>query len=467
MARRPNYPSSHPLPIARRITFVAFAACAFALGCGEESKFEARPTPRISRTAPRRDATATAVGEFASPGEGERSNDLRSRSCAPDAILTGGEQIATDGPRMPSAATSQYDRGEMITLAELDTQTAERGADEGLPEFQVGDGWSSAGEASAEDVEALVRRAEEHNRRGLTFASKGAVFSARKEFQAALRAVAAALDASESSQEHRVSLNSGLTALTEVEDFVALESTQYDSSDIAAVIAGHVSHAVAIAEGAELTPAALRERYRNVAVERLAFAVASPTGSVALHRLGKATLFRARPNSDETRATARVFLEAALRVDENNFPAANDLAVHFAEDGYYDRAVTLLRDGLNRSSQPALWTNLAAIHELRGEAALAHAARLEARSLTSRGSSGVLPTHNVAWVDARTFAAASQPNSEMQKPANGAMNSPAPSTGADPTRAGITTRLDAAPRNSAGRQPISTALTPRRSAMVQ
>jgi len=217
-----------------------------------------------------------------------------------------------------------------------------------------------------------------------------------------------------------------------------------------------------------MTIAVLRERYLAFAVERLSFAVASPTGSVALHRLGKAELAGSPTKTSEARTKARVFLEAALQVDANNFPAANDLAVFFAEEGRYDQAVTLLRDGLQRSPQPALWTNLAAIHDLRGEAHLAQAARLEARAMASRPTGGVLPAHNVAWVDARTFTAASQPNTEMQSAAKGPAGAASKSNTASSSWANGAAAQDTPMRpGSSARRPISTALTPRRNAMVQ
>lgn len=471
------------------LALIALAACVGSLGCGDDRKFEARRTPRISRTAPRHDAplpTADAENHIASM-EAEPIPE-RPRNCAPDAVLTAGERVSpsepVDGGRMARAARSAAQwvnepadvamrsstgapstSGSCSTIAatELDAPGSPLNSQASLPSLAL-----SSNVAASGDEAALVRQAEEHNRRGLAWASKGAVFTARKEFQAALLAVAAALDIQEAMQRHRTALASGLNALTELEDFAALERVALGPSDLATTVAGHTSQVVSVEAAVEMTAATLRELYTEFAVERLAFAAASPTGSVALHRLGKASLAGGSTSAPATRVKARAFLEAALRIDANNFPAANDLAVHLAEDGYYDRALSLLRDGLARSPQPALWTNLAAIHDLRGEAQLAQAARLEARSLAGRGAAGVVPMHNVAWVDARTFAAASQPNTEMQSPTNRSSNAAQQQGGvASNASKQPTARQIQAPPPATARQPISTANSLRRNAMVQ
>lgn len=511
MTLRPNHRALLQPPVFRGMALVALAACAAAIGCSEEPKFEARRTHGTSRTAARRDSPPDAPVEVASfddvePTSNEPDADgRRARGCAPDAVLTGGEVFAPMSPTLhwpttngaatatqkpiepqtttidsarPAPSSSQNtkftaaapntDNRSIVTLAELETHVPKQAS---KPSATTAFSTESAPliDATVGDAAALIRQAEEHNRRGLTTASKGAVFSARKEFHAALRDVAAALDATEQSQRHRTALTSGLSALTEMNDFASLEKSGEGSGDVAAVIAGHASQVVPVEAAVAMTSAALRERYMAFAIERLSFAAALPTGSVALHRLGKVSLSDSSTKSSESRTKARVFLEAALQVDANNFPAANDLAVFLAEEGRYDQAVTLLRDGLRRSPQPALWTNLAAIHDLRGESQLAEAARLEARAAASRGSAGVLPAYNVAWVDTRTFAATSQPNTEMQAAVKTQPVEAATKTVA--TNAGSASR-SAAPRTSTSpgptaRQPFSTALTPRRNAMVQ
>jgi len=507
MTLSPNHRNSFTPRCLPGLAIAALTACVAALGCGDEQKFEARQTPRISRTATRSaPPEATAIDESESASSEPDTINEKPRSCAPDAVLTSGEVVASSGPvlswptataavtaskqqiepqaistdsakpappppTIPPIAKAKSTDGNrsIVTLAELETPTPKQIASHSTSTIaSPSPDLAPAIDATPGDAAALIRQAEEYNRRGLTTASKGAVFSARKEFHAALQAVAAALDAMERSQQRRAALTSGLRALSEMNDFAALAHSGDNSTDVAALIAGHASQVVPVEAAAAMTVAALHERYMAFAVERLSFAAASPTGSVALHRLGKAELAGSPTKLNEARTKARVFLEAALQVDANNFPAANDLAVLLAEEGRYDQAVTLLRDGLQRSPQPALWTNLAAIHDLRGEAHLAQAARLEARATASRPTGGVLPAHNVAWVDARTFAAASQPNTEMQSAVKGPANAVSKSNTANSSRANGAAALitPVRPGSSAG-QPITTALTPRRSAMVQ
>jgi tetratricopeptide (TPR) repeat protein len=98
--------------------------------------------------------------------------------------------------------------------------------------------------------------------------------------------------------------------------------------------------------------------------------------------------------------------------------AANDLAVLLAEEGRLEQARDCLHAGLRQSPQPAMWNNLAAVHDRLGQPQLALAARQEAAALESRAAStpgSVLPTHNVAWLDPRNFAATSRAPTDVRQ----------------------------------------------------
>jgi hypothetical protein len=97
--------------------------------------------------------------------------------------------------------------------------------------------------------------------------------------------------------------------------------------------------------------------------------------------------------------------------------ASNDLAVLLADAGRLEQARDVLHAGLRQTSQPAMWNNLAVIHDRMGQAELAQLARREAGRLekiaaTSPGS--VLPTHNVSWLNAQGFAATGRPPVDAQ-----------------------------------------------------
>ena len=460
---------------------MALAGSVSLSGCSEEHKVQtrraARERPVASQACAESETETKSSSDVVATARQAGFEQLPSAqpTCDSDTILTAGTMssepaLTTTSPaaarQTPSPASAPS--REVVTLAEMNsastlTATAASPSSRRVAPPSVA-ALSDATPHSATNAEALLRQAEEHNRLGLNSAAKGAVFSARTEFLAALRLVAAALDAHERTKDHAAALAAGLTALTEAEDFASPREHAGAEIDFAPAIRSHASRIVSESVASTMTATTLRELYADFATGRLAAAVAgSPTGSAALHRLGKVALISAsQASTKDSRGKARVFFEAALLADSDNFPAANDLAVHLAEDGYYDRAIAVLRDGLSRASQPALWNNLAAIHDRRGETHLAQAARLEATNLAARGSpaAGVLPSHNVAWVDAHTFAAAARPNLEMQ---TAAAPTQRPAAGPTPALGSASPPAAAAPQ----RAPISTALTPRRNAMVQ
>lgn len=267
----------------------------------------------------------------------------------------------------------------------------------------------SAVQTASFDVAGALQQADEHNRRGAAAAAKGAWYTARAEFAEALNLIAAAYDATESSTHRSGSLSAGYTALSEAEEF-ATRTTR----NIAAPAASLTHHRTAPFVGPfppNVSPSTLRAAYLQFASERLSEAATGcEAGSVALHGLGKVHN-AAGSTIVDPRAKARVYYEAALVVGPGNFLAANDLAVLLAEEGRLEEARNVLHAALRQSSQPAMWNNLAAVHERLGQPELAQMARREASAAERRAAAvpgSVLPTNNVAWLDARSFAATSQ-----------------------------------------------------------
>ncbi len=322
---------------------------------------------------------------------------------------------------------------------------------------------------SPQDAASLVRQAEALNMNGLRLVGRGAHFSARAEFLGALRAGAAALDARSNAQaaESRTSaVDAALLALTEAEDFVSSQVAGRDA-DLALAVRSHRSGLLNEVDVARRTAAQAHQAYCEFACEQLSSAVANlPCGSVSLHGLGKvySALGSQGTNSPtDARAKAEVYYTAALRVDMDNFPAANDLAVLLAEDGRLEQARQLLRAGLAASPHPAMWNNLASIHDRLGEQQLAAAARFESQALAAAAAGSgrtLVPTHDVQWIPAQSFAATARPNIASPMPAN-APQSPMPSTSS-------TVRQSlAAPASASGeRPPIQTARTPQRNSLL-
>lgn len=268
---------------------------------------------------------------------------------------------------------------------------------------------ASAVQPAAFDVAGALQQADEHNRRGAAAAAKGAWYTARAEFSEALNLIAATFDATESSTRRSGSLSAGYTALNEAEEF-ATRTTR----NIATPAASLTHHRTAPFVGPfppNVSPATLRAAYLQFASERLSEAATGcEAGSVALHGLGKVHN-AAGSTIVDPRAKARVYYEASLAVGPGNFLAANDLAVLLAEEGRLEEARNVLHTALRQSSQPAMWNNLAAVHERLGQPELAQLARREASTAERRAAAvpgSVLPTNNVAWLDARSFAATSQ-----------------------------------------------------------
>ena len=322
---------------------------------------------------------------------------------------------------------------------------------------------------SPQDAASLVRQAESLNMNGLRLIGRGAHFSARAEFLGALRAGAAALvarNAVQAAESRTSAVDAALLALTEAEDF-ATSQVAGRSADLALAVRSHRSGLLNEVDVAQQTSAQAHQVYCEFACEQLSGAVANlPCGSVSLHGLGKVYAALGSQGSSapvDARAKAEVYYTAALRVDADNFPAANDLAVLLAEDGRLEQARQVLRTGLAASPHPAMWNNLASIHDRLGEPQLATAARWEAQALAA-GAAGsgraLVPTHDVQWIPAQSFAATARPNVAAPMPSGAPQTS---TTSASPA----VRQSPVAPASPAGdRLPIQTARQPQRNSLL-
>jgi len=320
-------------------------------------------------------------------------------------------------------------------------------------------GLAASQSTTSVDATAAIRQVEAQNVRALQLAMRGALYSARTEFSGALRLTAAGLDGGRG-DDHLRALQSGMLALSEAEDFVTRDAQFGIVPAAAAVARGHRSGILDESTASQKTAAEAHAAYLAFARRQLAQAVGkTPCGSVALHGLGKVTAAVAAQQRDaiaDGPAKAEAFYLAALEVDPQNFPAANDLGVLLAESGRLEQARGVVQAGLRVSPQPAMWNNLASIHARLGEHQLAAAARWEAAALAERAgpaSAVAATTHNVQWVDASTFAAAAQPHVDVA---------------AQPAQ---TRPLTTAPNAAGGlqrssRRPIFTAEQPRRTSLV-
>jgi polysaccharide export outer membrane protein len=260
-----------------------------------------------------------------------RAMEYRDSPSGPE--VAGRERIspADDGPvlRVPRPASRPDDRIEPPRI---------------LPAFQDRRATRSA------VVEQAAREADEHTRRGMELAGRGAAFSARAEFYRALRLVAEALDLDQQTQTHRQALDTALIAMEETRDFAAWTARPDVTFDVAAVAAGHRTPVLHGLDVAAMSPLEAIKRYLTHAQAQLAAAIGEEiAGSMALDGLGKlhaangpaclAAFSPARPK-------AMAFYQAALLVSPQNYLAANDLGALLAQSGRWEDARATLEHSL-------------------------------------------------------------------------------------------------------------------------
>jgi tetratricopeptide (TPR) repeat protein len=277
------------------------------------------------------------------------------------------------------------------------------------------------------EMDAVIRRANQSIRHAFELAEHGAIYSARSEFISALQTIAEALDARRDSNDHVRSLNEGLRALLELDDFSFRDFDNPDDSGLAPIVAGHRTPVLKDVPLDRMTAHAAMSHYLTFAEQQLAASVADiPAGSTALYGLGKIYTVpeSAHGPADATHGAKAVAMhEAALAVDGRNFRAANELGVLLVRFGRLPEARAALLHSLEISPQPATWQNLAAVHQALGENRLAALAGHEAQLLAnSQRQSGVSTdvANQVRWVDPTTFAR----SAPMQIDATPGANSP-------------------------------------------
>lgn len=286
---------------------------------------------------------------------------------------------------------------------------------------------------TAGEMQSVMQLADEHSRRGFALGGRGALFSARSEFLNALRLVAQALDAAQQTTTHTKSLNAGLLALDESDDFIPGDGKVNGGDNVAGLIA---THETVLLKGVEQEVPALiaLQRYYAYAQQQLGASVqGQASGSLALHGLAKlhSVIGSRQPGSVNAPEPKSIVLEqAALSADPRNFMAANDLAVLLVRYGRMAEARTLLQNSVSSFGQPENWNNLADLHEQMGERELAQLARKAAKDAQQklsqqRGAGGLsyAGSAQVEWVKPDAFrgvqdAGVQQPTATAVKPNN-------------------------------------------------
>jgi polysaccharide biosynthesis/export protein len=270
---------------------------------------------------------------------------------------------------------------------------------------------------------------------GLKLAGKGAVFSARDKFLAAMRLIADARDAKNQTRFHSAALAAGLVALREADDFGHGEGATAGGSDPVVLAAGHVTPLLKESKPNTVTRLQALQLYYSYATNQLASAVGGvPEASMALYYLGRIQPYLG-PSVDRPAALAEpkamALEQAALLVDPQNYRAANELGVLLASCGQLEPARKALAYSASISRRPEVLQNLAMIYKRLGDepgaASMLALATQQKRAGVTPASDPQAPKPLIYLVDHKTFEgdSATAANAGAPPPA------PAPPANAD------------------------------------
>jgi hypothetical protein len=277
--------------------------------------------------------------------------------------------------------------------------------------------WADTKPRSAE-MESVAQSADVLVRQGFRLAERGAVYSARLKFFAALSLIARSLDVKQQTQVYTRSLVAGRTALVEAWDF-RLNGLPM-ATDMARIVAAHRTAVLAQVPLESLSPVSAQQRYFSYAQEQLALAAGrEPVGSLALYGLGKSAAAVRGPSDAPSMTIAgeqMAYYQAALMVDGRNFRAAHELGVLLAMHGRLEAARDLFLGSLAISENAATWRNLQVVWAKLGETEQSVQAGRRADQLMNTRF-GALTGTNLRWVDPETFAKSTPPGDGLGPPA--------------------------------------------------
>jgi tetratricopeptide (TPR) repeat protein len=265
--------------------------------------------------------------------------------------------------------------------------------------------------SAADPTGAVINeRAAAKIRRGYELAERGAYFAARNEFEGVLRMIAEAKDQLHGAPRRTLALAEGLRALDEAADFAPAAAGGAANVRLSVVVASHQTPVAKPLAVDDMLPPQIAVMYLEYAGRQLGAAVAGePTGSVALHALGKlhSRLGRVEPEQNPLADRAAFTLQqAALYARPDNHLAAHELGVLLAEGGHYPESGQLLRQVATHAPHPVVYRNLARVERRLGQIDYAVASERHAEYLAARGVDGL---GNVQWVQPDALARQSDP----------------------------------------------------------
>ena len=254
--------------------------------------------------------------------------------------------------------------------------------------------------------ESVAHKAVHNIEYGKSLSRRGAAFAARQEFYSSLRILAQAHDTQAGGTAYTRALRDAIIALKEAEDFIVSDTETQIGMNVGAVVEGHSTKLISVAEAANTTAIGAMQRYFGFASTQLRVASGqNPVAAEALYCLGKLHTVQAKFGANASKldiAKSIVFHQAAMASDQTNFRSANELGVLMANSGRFQESQDMLKRSLQIKQLPQAWKNLAVVHQRAGQAQLAQLAQQEFLIASRQNSTAA--THNtIRWMNPEQF----------------------------------------------------------------
>ncbi len=254
---------------------------------------------------------------------------------------------------------------------------------------------------------ADAQKAVHHIEYGKTLSRRGAAFTARQEFLAAMQVIAAANDRVSGSNHHSKALQMAMLTIKEAGDFSVANSEQQIQMDVPAVVEIHRSEVLTVDQAAYLSPVQAMNRYFAKAQEYLDLAggrnVVSAEVFYCMGKLHSLLNRNQKVISPYETAKSVLYHQVALLSDNQHHRSANELGVLLARNGRLEQSKLLFERSLMSKPTVRTWQNLAETHRRLGEIEFANQAVAEVQILASGQSSAVQP--NIQWKPVEQFNA--------------------------------------------------------------
>ena len=254
---------------------------------------------------------------------------------------------------------------------------------------------------------ADAQKAVHHIEYGKTLSRRGAAFTARQEFLAAMQVIAAANDRASGNNQHSKALKMAMLTMREADDFSVANPEQQIHMDVASVVESHRSQVLSPVQAAHLSPVQAMNRYFASAQNQLDLAGGrNAVSAEVFYCMGKLhTLLNRKQKVLGPYQTAQsvVYHQAALLSDNQHHRSANELGVLLARSGRLEQSKLLFERSLMAQPTVRTWQNLAETHRRLGETDFANQAAAEVQILASNPApSGV---SNIQWKPVEVFNA--------------------------------------------------------------